>query len=511
MNTKHLIALLAILFLMPWAVTLTGSNETVGMYAGDDHAIVSGDSDVYDSIWQVNWIHRAFSEGFDPRVYGEISLAWHNMGWPDLFLSYITGSSYNLMLFLGALFSALAGYYLARSWGLGRNGSLIAGFIIAWMPVRAIRMYQHYSIASIGYVLLAMAFLRSWVIAGRKKNLILLLVFSAVAVMESLNHGIIIAFGWLISMLFMGKKYLKRSIIAGVIAGAGCILGSLWLFTAPGAFSQDPGKDWKEAVFWAAEPQSFFLPSFAGNPLVPDYMPNDFEGIVTPGATVVLLALLYCWKKKYWKALLAVLAVMILSMGPLLKINGVPTPVPLPYMVLAKMPWLSAARTPSRLAILTGIMAAIAAGAFIEQRKARAGWLLTGLVLLEIVPLRVRSIEATVPDFYATTGDTGITLEVPATNLIRRYSLFSAVDGAPRIVKFFARGGEDQMGSIPENLHWGSSSAPCESDIILAGAETVVYNRWMFTDSIRSYYDSLYENIFSEQDREDSVWVWKAL
>ena len=511
MNTKYLVALLAILFLIPWAVTLTGSNEIVGMYARDEHVLIPGDSDVYDCVWQVNWIHRAFSGGLDPRVYGELSLAWHNMGWPDLFLSYITGSSYNLMIFLGALFSALAGYFLARSWGLSKNGSLIAGFIIAWMPVRVIRMYQHYPIASIGYVLMTMAFLRKWVVTGGRKNLILLVVFSAVAVMESLYHGITIAFGWLISMLFMGKKYLKRSIIAGIISGAGCILGSLWLFTAPGALSQDPGKDWKEAVFWAAEPQSFFLPSFAGNPMVLDYMPNDFEGIVTPGATVAILALMYCWKKKQWKALIAVLTVIILSMGPLLKINGVPTPVPLPYMVLAKMPWLSAARAPSRLAILTGIMAAIAAGAFIEQKKTRTGWLLTGLVLLEIVPLRVRSIEAIVPDFYAATPNTGVTLEIPASHLIRRYSLFSVVDGSPRIVKFLARGVEEQMDSIPESLQWGSTSKPCESDMVLTGAETVVYNRWMFTDSTSSHYDCLYEDIFPEQGRGDSVWVWRAL
>ncbi len=511
MNTKHLLVFLAALFLLPWAVTLIGSNETVGMYARNEHVLVQEDSDVYDCIWHVHWIRSAIAERLDPRVYEDISLAWHNMGWPDLFFSCVTGSNYNLMLFFGALFSAFAGYLLARSWGLGRNGALLAGFIIAWMPVRVIRMYQHYPVASIGFVLLTMYYLRKRVLEGGGKNLMLLILFSAFAVMESLYHGVTIASGWMISSIFMGRRYAKRSIIAGIFAGAGCIIGSLWFFTAPGALGQNPGKDWKEAVFWAAEPQSFFLPSFLGNPIIPDYMPNDFEGVVTPGATIAVLALVYCWMKKSWKALFAVLAVVILSMGPLLKINGIPTPVPLPYMILAKLPWLSAARAPSRLAILTGIMAAIAAGAFIERRKAKTGWLLTGLVLLEIVPLRVRSIEAVVPHFYSTDAAAGVTLEIPASNMIRRYSLFSAADGSPRIVKFLARGGENRMEGIPGSLIWGSTAVPDESDIVLTGAETVVYNRWMFTDSVRSHYDTLYEDLFPEQGKGDSVWVWTVL
>ncbi len=511
MNTKCLLILLAAVFLLPWAVTLAGSNGIVGMYARDEHVLVQGDSDVYDCIWHVHWVRSAFTGGIDPRVYGDTPLAWHNMGWPDLFFSYITGSSYNLMLLSGALFSAFAGYFLARSWGLGKNGSALAGLIITWMPVRLIRMYQHYPIASIGFVLLVMFFLRKWVLRGGIKNLILLILFAAIAVMESLYHGITIAFGWLISSFLTGREYTRRSLIAGLLTGAGCLLGVLWFITTPGALGQNPEKDWKEAVFWAAEPQSYFLPSFMGNPLILDYMPNDFEGVVTPGATVAFLALLYCWKEKSWKALMAVLAVVILSMGPLLKINGIPTPIPLPYMVLVKLPWFSAARAPSRLAILTGIMAAIAAGAFIERRKAKTGWLLTSLVLLEIVPFGVRSIEDAIPGFYSTDIASGVTLEIPSSNMIRRYSFFSTADDSPRIVKFLARGGERQLESIPESLRWGSTVVPDESDIILAGAEIVVYNRWMFTDSIRNYYDSLYEDIFQEQYKGDSVWVWTAL
>lgn len=481
------------------------------MYLDKPHTLIENESDVYDCLWHFWWVRNALDNREDPRAYGNSTLAWHNIGWPNVFFSYITGAGYNLMLFLSALFSGYAGYLLARSWGLGRNGSLVSGFIIIWMPVRAIRMYQHYPIASIGFILLVFFFLRRWVLNSGRKDLILIIVCSALAVMESLYHGLIIAMGWFITSFLIGKEYRRRSFAAGTLAAAGCIIGSLWLFTAPGAFGQNPGKDWKEAVYWAAEPQSFLMPSLLGKPVVPDYMPSPFEGVVSPGATVAIVALLYCWKKKSWKSFLAILAVIVLSWGPLLKINGVPTPIPLPYMALVKIPWLSAARAPSRLAILTGIMAALAAGAFVEKRKPGIGWLLTGLILFEITPLRLDSIEVTVPQFYSEDTPCGITLEIPGTDRMRRYSLFEIADGAPRIIKYLARGGDIQMERIPENLRWGSSTVPDKADFVLSGAETVVYNRWMFTDSIRNHYDFLYKDVFPEQGKGDSVWVWTSL
>lgn len=481
------------------------------MYLDKPHTLIENESDVYDCLWHFWWIRTALNNSEDPRAYGDITLAWHNMGWPDLFFSYVTGAGYNLMLFLSALFSGFAGYLLARSWGLSRNGSLLTGFIIIWMPVRVIRMYQHYPIASIGYVLLTMYYLRKRVLEGGRKNLIMIILFSVLAVMESLYHGLIIAMGWFITSFLTGEKHWRRSFTAGALAAAGCIIGSLLFFTAPGAFGQNPGKDWKEAVYWAAEPQSFLLPSVLGQPVVPGYMPSPFEGIVSPGLTVAVIAMLYCWKKRSWKSVLAIIAVIVLSWGPLMKINGIPAPVPLPYMVLVKIPWLSAARAPSRLAILTGIMAALAAGAFVEKRKPVIGWLLTGLILFEITPLRLDSIEVTVPQFYSADTPGGTILEIPSSDRMRRYSLFEITDGAPRIIRYLARGGESQMESIPERLRWGSTAAPSETDIILTEAETVVYNRWMFTDSIRTHYDSLYEDLFTEQSKGDSVWVWTAL
>lgn len=508
MRTEYLLIVLLLFLVLPFILTPGGGNRSPGMYEDPRHALFHGDSDVYDCIWQFSWIRRSLQEGTDPRVYGNITLAWHNMGWPDLFLSYLFRYGYGTSLLVATLFSAFSGYFLARAWGLGGKGALVAGFIAAWMPIRSIRMYQHYSIASAGYAIMALAMVKHILEKGRWKYSAGAFLFAGLAVAESFQHGFTIGLGWLLTVLLSKWRGLKSTALSASIPALGCVAGALFLLTSPGLTGNDPGKDWKEAVYWGAEIQSYFLPSFLGRHIVTDYMPNPFEGVVTPGLTVMLLAIWYAWAHRHWKALAAALAVMVLSMGPLFKLGGVPTPVPLPYMAVAKTPWLSAARTPARLGILVGLMAALGAGTMIGRRGKRTAWILTGLVLLEITPPFLRTIDTTVPSFYRSGHGAGLVLEIPASSAIRRYSLFEAADGVPRRVKFFARGGEDVLQGIPPGLTWDPDTIPSREDLLMTGADAVVYNRWMFPLNERILYDSLYAPIFTPEEREDSLWIW---
>lgn len=509
MSTRILLAAVVAALAVPWIIS-AGSPGSVGMYADPRHVLFQGDSDVYDCIWHFRWIQDAADRGLDPRVYHGRTLAWNNMAWPDLFLASLFGWGYDFSLMAGALFTALAGYVLARSWGLGRNGSILAAFIMVWMPVRTIRMYQHYPVASTGYVLMALAMVRRTIQSPGKLNLVTGFVFAALAAAESLQHGLTLAVGWLITVLFTRKKSLKGTALSAIVPGAGCIAGALWLFTSPGLTGTDPGKDWREAVFWGAEIQSYFLPALFGRPVMTGYMPNPFEGVVTPGLTVIVLALAWCVKNRRWKAAAAAFCVMVLSVGPLFKFLGVPTPVPLPYMIVAKTPWLSAARAPARLGIAVGFMAALGAGAFIEKRGRAAGWILTCLVMLEITPFVLRKIDTRVPSYYTGSPEVSLRLEIPASDEIRRYSLFEAADGVPRRVKFFARGGEDMMVGIPPGLCWNPAETPRREDFQATGASEIIYDRWIFPGETRALYDSLYGDIFTDEEKGDSIWVWRS-
>ena len=195
MNTKALLILLVSALILPWVVLLLTQNGVVGMYLQRPHTLIEKESDVYDCIWHFWWVKTAVNNGEDPRVYGEETLAWHNVGWPDQLFAYISGAGYNSMLFVASLFTGIAGYFLARSWKAGKNGALLAGFIMVWMPVHVVRMYQHYPIASIGFVLMVFFFAKKWITTGDRKNLVFITVFSILAVMESLYFGLVVASG----------------------------------------------------------------------------------------------------------------------------------------------------------------------------------------------------------------------------------------------------------------------------------------------------------------------------
>ncbi len=509
MNTRVLAAAALMVLGAPWAVSLFAPG-IVGMYADPRHVLFSGDSDVYDCVWHFRWVADCAGSFSDPRSYYGRTLAWQNMGWPDLYSAAICGWGYQTSLLAATVFSAIAGYLFARAWGLGRTAAVIAGLIIAWMPARTIRMYQHYQIASVGYALVALAMVRRFLVGSRTGDAVICAVFSALAVAESLQHGMTIALGWSLTVLFSRWRDWKTTFLSGFIPAAGCLAGALWLFTSPGIQETYPGKDWREPVFWGAEIQSYFLPSFLGRHIVADYMPNPFEGVVTPGLTVIAAAGAWCVTRKRYVPALAALAVMALSVGPLFKFLGTPTPVPLPYMLIAKTPWLSAARAPARLGIIVGFMAALGAGAFTAGLARKMGWAVLGLILLEITPIPLRRIQDRVPSFYTGAAASHMRLEIPASSLIRRYALLEAVDGIQRRVKFFARGGEDMMEGIPEGLRWNPSEPPSREDLAGTGAEEVIYNRWIFPAAERSCYDSLYSDIFLPGEKDDSLWIWRA-
>ena len=509
MNTRVLAAAALIVLGAPWAVSLFAPG-IVGMYADPRHVLFSGDSDVYDCVWHFRWAEDMAHSMSDPRVYHGRTLAWNNMAWPDLLLAVITGWGYQTSLLAATVFSAFAGYIFARAWGLGRTAAVITGLIIAWMPVRTIRMYQHYPVASVGYSLVALAMVRRLLTGSGARYAILCAGFSALAVAESFQHGFTIALGWSLTVLFSGWRGWKRTLLSAFIPALGCIAGAMWPLTSPGLTGTDPGKDWRESVFWGAEIQSYFLPSFLGRHIVADYMPNPFEGVVTPGLTVIAAAGAWCVTRKRYVPVLAALVVMALSVGPLFKFLGTPTPVPLPYMLIAKTPWLSAARAPARLGIIVGFMAALGAGAFTAGLARKMGWAVLGLILLEITPLPLRRIQDRVPSFYTGAAASDMRLEIPASSSIRRYALLEAADGVQRRVKFFARGGEDMMEGIPEGLRWNPSEPPSREDLAGTGAEEVIYNRWIFPAVERSYYDSLYSDIFLPGEKDDSLWIWRA-
>ena len=120
------------------------------------------------------------------------------------------------------------------------------------------------------------------------------------------------------------------------------------------------------------------------------------------------------------------------------------------------------------------------------------------------------SVSGAVPTEYhdLQTGE-GPVLEVPCSPGIRRYSLFQTVDGRPRLMAFLVRSGGTAVPHDlePFSLEW-NGSPPDREQALLTGAETIVYNRWMLSDSLRCRFDSIYSGVFGGFGREDSVVIW---
>jgi hypothetical protein len=119
------------------------------------------------------------------------------------------------------------------------------------------------------------------------------------------------------------------------------------------------------------------------------YLPikNPSERVVFLGFSVLVLAALGLWlgrrSRHVWFWGFAALMTWLLSLGPLLQYMGKTTftlfevTVPLPYLLLYKLPLLSIMRTPARLTVLTmlalGVLVAFALAALLGRRYIERG------------------------------------------------------------------------------------------------------------------------------------------
>lgn len=499
---------------------------------------VPGDSDTYEQAWHFWWVGTSIRAGNDPRVCPMIglpepySLVGSNIGWPDAVLFGLAGSS-DLQgaafcsLLWGTLLVASAGFLFARSWGLGPLPSALVAVLSAWAPARTAHLLQHYHIAGFGWVLLSMALLRMFLTGGRRRMLPAYALSLIIASTQSAYHTL---FGALGSLLVAASTIASRRIPPSRTASASgafavaMIMSYLFFASFPG--DMPPGMGRAEAVYWSAEPVSFLLPSPFGipwalsgeDPVMP-WMPNLFEGVVTPGLTVLLLTLLFLCRSRSRKALaaedgkgliiLGILSVIpfTLALGPWLKFMGVPAAIPLPFAIVQDMPLLEGARSPSRFAILGACMLAVPAAAAASSLGRRAGCAAALLAMLELVPPRLPTISGTIPSVYRNGQHGGIALEIPATEMARRHGYFMTADGRERPVFFHTRRSAEIPG-VFDPFRIDSSDSVSVGDAMKTGVDIILYNRWMYDAASRGEMDARFAALFQGASTADSVWIW---
>jgi hypothetical protein len=487
---------------------------------------IPGDSDVYEHSWHFWWTGFALERGTDPRfcaLLGDppgMPVVSKNIGWPDavafgLASAGKAAAALWMALASGTLLAFLGGWAFARAWGLSGGAAAIAAFMFTWAPARVAHVLQHYQVACAGWTALYLASLKSWLDTGRRSAVPGLLAFPAIAGLESPYHLLFAGAGFAATLLLSGRLRARRAGVALLSTAAGAFAAAVFFLTTPGGFP-DVTLNWREAVFFAAEPQSLLLPSpfglagrAMGMPLSFSWMPNVFEGVATVGSSVMLLAALSCRSAPRRAMLLASAAFCVLALGPELRLLGRPLGIPLPFRLVQEVPFLSWIRSPSRFSMLASLFASVPAAWALFSLKRPAAIGLSALVLFELYVPRIPSLSGRIPSFYRQPGSIDATvLEIPASPMILRYSLFQTADHRPRPVYFVPR----EVPGLPPALTPFSigSDQPVDSvDAVSSGVDLIVYNRWLLDDVQRDHFDGLYSGLFG-YEMSDSVEIWIA-
>ncbi|MCK4505129.1 MAG: hypothetical protein KAW14_05895 [Candidatus Aegiribacteria sp.] len=499
------------LLLLPYGKIFLSNEQRIISEVMPDHTVRS-DSDVYDQSWQFWWVSYALDNGDDPRycrlIYPPdgVSLVFQHIGWFDTYLFALTGISscnpalsYNLSLLLGTLLTALFGWYLARSWGADRYGALFTALALVWLPSRTAHLLQHYQLANCWALIASLWLCREYLSRRNWKYYAGFAVAMLAAAFESPFLAMFAAIG-MFATAFIIRASWKRTVMLALIVIIVMIISAMFIIKAPGD-AGSPAMDWRRAIYWSAEPQSFILPSpfglvgeITGMPHRLSWMSNTYEGVVTPGLIVLIAFIFIAWKKKQWRFVLIVLSLFLLSLGPELRILGRPLGIPLPFRLLQSISVLNGIRSPSRFAILGGIFVAIGGGMAIKMMNGRLKNLFIFLFLSEMTVMALPSVSADIPGICYDIPSDRTVLEVPCDDNVRRYALFQTASAYVRQYAFLVR--------YPEKLE----RVP-EFPEMSAGVDMVLYHRWLFEDDVKAHYDSLYSQYFPGFTSEDSIWI----
>lgn len=500
-----------LLLLMPYLLMFSsGTAGIIGMTAREP--AVTGDADPYHHAWHFWWVSRALASGQDPRFCPVIyapdgaSLAYDHVGWFDALLFGALGwggtrpaLSHTLSIIAGTILTGLFGYLLARSWGAGRYGALFTAMALAWLPARTAHLLQHYQIANCWALPASLWAATLYIDRGRR---VFLALFAGAVLAAGMESPFISLFAVLsaLAVCFVRGSGLRRAGALVLVWAAATALPAIMLLTSPGQ-TGTLSPDWREAVYWAAEPQSFFLPSpfgpagsVLGIPMRFSWMPNAAEGVVTPGLTLLALFGVYVWKTRGWKLLLAAVLFCLLALGPELKLLGRPSGIPLPFRAAQLLPPMGGVRAPSRFAIPAGVLVALGAGLAVTKMK--DGWKrgVFALLILETALPSIPVLSTAVPSACLEVSARSTVLELPVDSGVRRYSWFQTQSSYSRRYSFIAR-----LPGLPSPGEMVSASPD--------SGQTLIYHRWLYTQQEREVHDAELAPLFPHGSRSDSVWM----
>jgi hypothetical protein len=418
---------------------------------------VPGGGDAWQHVWNLWWVKEALLTYHTNPYHTDLlfypegaNLYFHTlvltaglMGIPLQLAGLNLITTYNLILLLSFVIGGYGAYLLCRY--LTRNdwASFVGGAVFAFAPYHMAHMFGHMNLASLQwmpfYVLLLLK--AADAPGGGKRNIRRGALYAAGAgALLALNAytewlyaiflvmltGVMVAWRVLLpserraareSHLGWAESALRLTLLVGtfVVLTAPVLLPML--DEARKGYAQQPPQ---EVLFYSADLVSALLPSEL-HPVwgkaveravqgIPPYLPlkNPSERVLTVGFVALALALFALWRLRrerhvrFW-AFTGTL-MWLLSLGPVLQVLGrteftaFGVTVPLPYVLVYKLPLLSIMRTPARLTVLVllalAVLAASALAALMSwaanrDATARSGVPALAGVVAVVVPLLI--------------------------------------------------------------------------------------------------------------------------
>lgn len=324
---------------------------------------VVGGGDAWQLLWDVDHVQRALrGDGalwFSPRVFAPegASLRAHTLTLTSTVPAALIASraglftGYNTALLLTFVLAAGASYRVGRRLGASPVGAALGALVFAFAPQRMARALGHLNLLAIGWLPVALeGLLVAARNSGRKR---------AGGVLAGALGLALLAYGdWYLALLgALAAASLaafevarapagRRSGTLRALAAAGAlallaVLPAAWALAREGA-----GVSGHAARDAGASLTSFFVPSKVQvlSRLAPSLAAREgttaeeggnYLGLV-PLAALAAVAIGRRREREIDFALVAGAAGLVLSMGPVLRIFGSPTPVPLPYALLER-------------------------------------------------------------------------------------------------------------------------------------------------------------------------------
>ncbi len=407
--------------------------------AWDIHALSTHGGTLYDG--------NIFYPFHDVLAYQDTLLGLLPLAWPLLALSGSAVFTYNVLFLLTFALCAWGAFLLARLLVGDGRAAFVAGLIYGFSAYRMVHLY-HLNLLCGMWIPLA---LWSWehVRRGERRHWLGVGLFFCLQALSALYYAAFLAVGLAMMLALQVRREARAGrgavwrLLAGALATACCCAALLTPFFLPYLrveHALGAARGLGQTAYFSADLRDFLhsvdlsvLYGWSGRVL--GIGPDVALQYLWPGLTALCLALLglsgsrrpFGGAGRRLDYAVVGVAAAVFCLGPVLKVWGHVTTIPLPYLLLYELPGAAGLRDPARFgAIYTlalAVLAAYGAARLLEVRRRVApllAALLAALVLAEswIAPLTVAAlpVDQSAPAVYrwlAAHPDGGPVLELP--------------------------------------------------------------------------------------------------